>query len=287
MGASARFNELLGLNLHPKIVDIGANPISHPIYYWMHRAGDIDIVGFEPAPVPFAQLQEAKGPRETYLPLAVGDGGRHTLHLCFAPGMSSIFEPDPAVLDLFPRGSLWGQVLETMEVDTVRLDDVPETEGLDMISIDIQGAELMALQGAVNRLSTALLIHCEVEFVPIYKGQPLFSEVEIFMRSQGFMLHTFQEMNTRCITPLVLNDDPTAGFNQHFWANAVFIRDLAKANKLSDQELLKLAMLLHDLYQSVDASMRLLSVYDTRHGTSLAPTYLNNLRQHYNSALPA
>lgn len=287
MANSARFNDLLGLNLHPKIIDIGANPISQPIYHWMHKAGNVDIVGFEPAPVPFAKLQETKGPRETYLPLAVGDGERHTLHLCFAPGMSSIFEPNPEVLDLFPRGSLWGTVQKTMEVETVRLDDVPETEGADMISIDIQGAELMALQGAVNRLASMLLVHCEVEFVPVYKGQPLFSEVEMFLRSQGFMFHTFQEMNTRCITPLILNNDPTAGFNQHFWANAVFIRDLAKASQLSDQDILKLAMLLHDLYQSVDASMRLLSIYDTRHGTALGPTYINNLRQHYNTGASA
>ena len=85
-----------------KIVDIGANPIGGPTpYAALLAAGDAEIVGFEPNLAALAELNGMKGPNETYLPHAVGDGGRHTLNFCQAPGMTSLLPPNPAVLGLF------------------------------------------------------------------------------------------------------------------------------------------------------------------------------------------
>ncbi|MFY7697106.1 MAG: hypothetical protein ACOVQK_12230 [Cyanobium sp.] len=41
----------------------------------------------------------------------------------------------------------------------------------------------MALQNATTVLATASVIQCEVEFVELYKGQPLFADVDSFLRS--------------------------------------------------------------------------------------------------------
>lgn len=54
----------------------------------------------------------------------------------------------------------------TREVETVRLDDVPETASVDLLKIDIQGGELMVFQNAERRLADALVIQTEVEFLP-------------------------------------------------------------------------------------------------------------------------
>ena len=55
--------------------------------------------------------------------------------------------------------------------------------------VDLQGAELKALTGASRVLPKVKLIHAEVSFRPVYIGQPLFWEVNRFMRTHGFRRH--------------------------------------------------------------------------------------------------
>ena len=138
-----------------KVVDIGANPIdADPPYAAMLRAGDAEVLGFEPNPAALAPLNARRGPLETLLPArASATVQRHTLHICQAPGMTSLLPPDPAVLGLFHGFPDWGRVLATEQVETGRLDDVPETAGADLLKLDIQGAELMVLRHAEARLA--------------------------------------------------------------------------------------------------------------------------------------
>ena len=262
-----------------KVVDIGANPIdSEPPYAGMLRAGLAEVVGFEPNPAALAVLESRKGPLERYFPHAVGDGARHVLHLCQAPGMTSLLEPDPAVLALFHGFPEWGRVLGTEAVDTVRLDDVPETAGADLLKLDIQGAELMVLRHAEARLRDAVVIQAEVEFLPLYKGQPLFSEMELFLRGHGFVLHRFFPTVSRAVQPMMVNGDPYAGLGQLVWADAVFIRDLLRLDALSDRQLLTMAAVLHEAYGAVDIAFRLLAEHDRRMGGAVAARYLSGLQ---------
>jgi len=262
-----------------KVVDIGANPIdADPPYAAMLRAGRAEVVGFEPNRAALAELDRRKGPLERYFPHAVGDGGRHVLHICQAPGMTSLLEPDPAVLGLFHGFPDWGRVLATEEVATVRLDDVPETAGTDLLKLDIQGAELMVLRHAGARLAEAVVIQAEVEFLPLYRGQPLFSEVEQFLRGHGFALHRFFPTVSRAVQPMMVNNDPYAGLGQLVWADAVFIRDLTRLDVLSARQLLAMAAILHDAYAAFDIAFRLLAEHDRRGGGALAGAYLDRLR---------
>ncbi len=269
------FRSLTKTDVRVKIVDIGANPLDGvPPYERLLRAGDADVIGFEPNPAALAKLNEIKGPTETYLPYAIGDGKRHTLNFCQAPGMTSLLTPNREVLELFHGFPDWGTVIGTEEVDTHRLDDIAETQGIDMVKIDIQGGELMALTHAKKRLKTTLVIQTEVEFLSMYEGQPLFSEVEIFLRKQGFMLHRFFPAVSRVMRPLLVDNNIFAGLSQMFWADAIFMRDVTRLNLLGDQQLLKMAAILHDCYGSIDVVLRLLTEHDTRTGGRLAPTYL-------------
>jgi FkbM family methyltransferase len=273
------FRSLTGLDVRVKIVDVGASPLEgQPPYHKLMASGDADIVGFEPNPEQLANLEAIKGPTETYLPFAVGDGARHTLNFCQAPGMTSLLEPNPAVLGLFHGFPDWGRVISTEEVDTVRLDDVPETAGVDMIKIDIQGGELSVLSNAVARLKTTLVIQTEVEFLPLYVDQPLFSEVEIFLRSQGFMFHTFHPISHRAVRPMIVNNDIYAGLGQMLYADAVFVKDFTRLAMLSDQQLLKMAALLHDCYGAADLVLHLLGEHDKRTSGSASAVYLTRLR---------
>jgi len=277
--ATPSFQALIATPVTVKVVDIGANPIDGaPPYAGMLRSGGATLVGFEPNRDALAKLNAAKGPRETYLPHAIGDGERRTLHFCQAPGMTSLLTPNPAVLNLFHGFPDWGKTLFTEDVDTVRLDDVTETAGVDLIKLDIQGAELMALSHAQDRLRSALVIQSEVEFLPMYVDQPLFSDIETFLRQRGFMFHRFYPQVSRVIRPLLVNNDIYAGLSQLLWADGIFIRDLTKLDAISNRQLLAMAAIMHDCYQSIDVATYLLTLYDQRTGSHLGGTYLSSLQ---------
>jgi FkbM family methyltransferase len=278
-GLIPAFGVLIGENPPLKIIDVGANPIDGPAPYAGSLAGgNAQVIGFEPNREALAKLDEQKGPSETYLPYAIGDGRRHTLHICQAPGMTSLLPPNEAVLNLFHGFPTWGKVVATEEIETRRLDDIPETAGADYIKLDIQGSELMTLQGATDRLADAVVVHCETEFLRMYVDQPLFSEIELFLRERGYAFHRFYPIVSRMVQPLSIGEDLYAGMSQQFWADAVFIRDLTRLDELSEKQILAMAAILHDCYQSLDVVVHLLVAYDRRTGRELAGTYLGNLR---------
>jgi len=269
------FRALTGQAPTIRVVDVGANPIDGaPPYAGLLAGGQAEVVGFEPNPAALATLRKRAGPRETYLPHAVGDGATHTLHICAAPGMTSLFEPDPAVLGLFHGFPQWGQVLAREAVVTVRLDDVPEARGVDLLKLDIQGAELMVLRHAQALLADAVVVQAEVEFLQLYRNQPLFAEVESFMRAHGFTFHRFFPSVSRCFAPMVVGGDIYAGLSQTVWADAIFVRGLLNPAVLSARARLAAACILHDCYGSIDAALRLLLAEDG----ALGAAYLAGLR---------
>jgi len=271
------FRALTDRRVRVKALNIGANDNDGhaPPYAGLLAAGDVDVVGFEPNLKALAELNARKGPCETYLPYAIGDGGRHTLNCCFAPGMTSLLKPNPAVLKLFHMFPQWGEILSTETVDTVRLDDITETAGAELLKIDIQGGELMAMRHAEARLRDLLVIHTEVEFLPMYVDQPLFGDIELFLRQRGFVFHRFEPTVSRVIAPMMINNDVYAGMSQLLWADALFVRDFSRLELLTEQQILSMAAIMHDCYSSFDLVLRLLMEHDARAGTQLGPTYLS------------
>ncbi|WP_241666984.1 FkbM family methyltransferase [Muricoccus nepalensis] len=277
--ARSSFGALTGTSVPLHIVDVGANPIDGtPPYAPLLASGNATVLGFEPNPAALDRLQAMKGPRETYLPHAIGDGGQHTLHVCAAPGMTSLLRPNPAVLGLFHGFPDWGRVVEEIPVATMRLDDIPEARGADMLKIDIQGGELMAMRHAESLLRDLLVIQTEVEFLPLYADQPLYADVEQHLRARGFVLHRFFPTVSRVIAPMLVNNNIYEGMSQLVWADAIFVRDFTRPELFSDRQLLAAATILHDCYGSLDLVLHLLTEHDRRTGGARAPGYLGSLR---------
>ena len=150
-------NEVLTPERLTGIVDVGANPVDgEPPYQQMLTKGLCTVIGFEPQPEQLASLERRKGPHEIYLPYVVGDGHEHVLHVAQASGMTSLLPPDPARLALFNGFLGWGTVLARIPTPTVRLDDISEVVRIDLLKIDIQGAELMVFQNGRDRLRHAV-----------------------------------------------------------------------------------------------------------------------------------
>lgn len=103
------------------------------------------------------------------------------------PGASSLF----TVSSNYPKDVI---VQDEIEIESIRLKSFlkqNDIKGIDLLWMDIQGAELMALRGLENDLSKVNLIHTEIEFIDMYEGQPLFKDVKKFLNEKKFFLYDF------------------------------------------------------------------------------------------------
>lgn len=235
------------------VVDIGANPIdSDPPYKQMLANRLCTLVGFEPQTDAHASLNARKSSLETYLPYAVGDGKPATLKVCQAPGMSSLFTPEPRVLGCFPLFSHFGTVLKEIPVETRTLDSLSEIDAIDFLKIDVQGSELAVFRNGTSRLANTVAVQTEVSFIPLYKNQPVFGDVDLALRTLGFVPHMFANINKRMILPVHSSDNPYASLNQLLEADVVYVRDFTRPDKMNSEQLKHLALVAHHCYASYD-----------------------------------
>jgi FkbM family methyltransferase len=260
-----------------KIIDVGAAETNlPPAYKQLLGAFPCEIVGFEPQAEACQSLNGRRRPGHLYLPYAIADGSRHPFYQCSSPLCSSLFEPDAALASKFHNLPELMRVVGRSEVETHRLDDVPETAGADFLKLDVQGAELLVLEGAAKRLRDILVVHTEVEFLPLYKGQPLFGDIDACLRRHGFLFHTFFPFG-RTFKPFIANNNDDAWMRQIIWADAVYVRDFTKFAGLGLEALLKIAGILHENYQSFDLAALALEAHDGQSGGSLHASYLRRL----------
>src|SRR5258708_14755922 len=204
-------NDRLANLVHPdrltSVVDIGANPFDGDTpYKEMLQRRICRLVGFDPQPDALTRLNAAKSDLETYLPYAIGDGEDHSLKICRGIGFASLFQPDEMVLTHFPRFSELGRVVSEIKLATRRLDDIAEIKEIDFLKIDIQGSELSVFKSGRMRLAKAVAIQTEVSFVPLYKNQPVFGDIDLELRSLCFIPHMFAAINKKMIPPIIRPD---------------------------------------------------------------------------------
>lgn len=85
--------------------------------------------------------------------------------------------------------------LKPIEVETRRLDDFcksEEIDAIDLIHMDVQGAEMLVLEGAGRMLQSTKLIWLEVSDRELYQSQPRRKHIERFMEKAGFALIKFE-----------------------------------------------------------------------------------------------
>lgn len=259
------------------IVDIGAMSIDEEPYAPLLRADRAHVTAFEPNQEECEKLRKLHGESHTYHPFFIGDGGDATFYETNRTMTGSLYRPNQALLEKFQNLHELMTLVTTHAVETRRLDDIEDIGDVDFIKIDVQGSELDVFRGAEKALERATLIQTEVEFVEMYEDQPVFSDVDKVLRAAGFQFHTFLGFGTRCFKPMLIDGNPNRGIRQYLWSDAIYVKNFLDLSGIEEDKLLKLALMLHDMFQSFDFCLFVLTEIDRRNGGSLAYTYAQRL----------
>ena len=232
------------ITLH--VVDIGAR--GGFASYWGYYGDCLRIVGFEP------DKQDAKS--NNCIPRALsGDGKPRVFYIIRYPASSGFYPPNIQFTNRLQNRD-YLNIVGTAEINTVTLDSL--TLKLDFIKLDTEGSELEILEGGKETLKNILGISIEVAFRELFQGQPLFSEVDSFLRKQGFTLYDIETLRLARQMPNQegMSDNQTG---QTIFGQALYFRDIyGELDRYDDESILKLASLF-ELFNLTDCAFEMLN----------------------------
>ncbi len=194
------------------IVDVGAR---NKTWELPGIASLCDVYGFEPNVVEYDKMIVNKTDLELvvkdlkdlpyrsiqYIDKALSNReGTSAFNITRGPGACSLLEPNTDMITQMeyytPRTKKFPPQFEIEKkqiTQVTTLDKVAEftkIDSIDYLKLDTQGNELDILHGAKNLFSENRVgvIKSEVEFQELYKHQGFFSDIDAFLRSQGFTL---------------------------------------------------------------------------------------------------
>lgn len=205
------------------LVDIGAKGGLEP--NWQPLKKYLYIIEFEPNSREFSLLNQTKDKNIKLLQTGLYNKRKTSvdLYLIKHPGGSSIFKPNRELVDKFPESERFDIIgVERIETDT--LDNqfqIHSINDADFIKIDTEGSELFILQGATKVLEKYIFgLEVEAEFLEFRKNQPLFSDVDSFVRKQGFQLFDIERWYYK--RKIGIGYGKSKG--QLAWCNALYLR---------------------------------------------------------------
>jgi FkbM family methyltransferase len=267
--------------IHLTICNVGSRKLSSQDDYgagaWNLFAPNLTIYGFD-ADADACEAAEAElelkniNWTEKHIPLALGKSiEERTLYVTKHPMCSSLYEPNEEFTDRFSSLPEFCNLDFTMEIETTTLDAFCDAEGIntiDFLQIDVQGAELEVLKGASKILSRGVLgIETEVEFSHIYVNQPLFADIDVYLRENDFTLFDLRNAyRVRARSPIA-----SMRQGQLLWGEAYYLQDPIRENanlQIKEPErILKLACIA-DVLDFPDYALELLEYLTVNYGTN-------------------
>tara|TARA_A100001015_G_scaffold319501_1_gene442562 strand:+ start:1116 stop:2102 length:987 start_codon:yes stop_codon:yes gene_type:complete len=172
------------------LADVGAAGGLDKRWHFLRPTNLTEIL-FEPDPASFKELQNKSLPNTLVFNAALADSKKEViLNICKWRQVSSIYEPNFELINKYPDASRF-EIEERIPLKADSLSNLlysKNVSALDFIKIDTQGSELEILRGAGDLLRSVIGVEVEVEFVELYKGQPLFQEVNSYISNWGMSL---------------------------------------------------------------------------------------------------
>jgi FkbM family methyltransferase len=214
----------------------------------------MEIVAFEPDPDECERLN--RGAASLPYPVRFVNGALWRevrsdvpFHVANWEVASSVYPPNEEFLSSFPDAAALLSTKEQRSISTTTLDEVQRTEGLaaDCLKLDVEGAELDVLVGGEGVLGETLLLETEVEFSPVFSGQPMFWDVDAHLRERGWRLLGLRRNSWRR-PPEGSTKAPGYG-GQLIAADALYANESAISGELELNRELKLIVMLAAYFQ--------------------------------------
>jgi FkbM family methyltransferase len=174
------------------------------------------IFAFEPLPRSFAHLSSLGSPIVFAFQSAMADRvGKARFHVAGWPDSSSLLPP----VDEGRTFDACHRTRDRIDVDVETIDHFCDSQGIsriDLLKMDVQGAETLVLDGARGMLERGAIgmIFTEVQFAELYAGAARFEDVAALLRRHGFRLHNLYGLrHDHC--------------GRICWGDAIFIHDSA------------------------------------------------------------
>ena len=223
----------------------------------------IDVHAFEADPEEAEKLKKEKHDFRSYSVHASalsGNAGKRKFHLTKARSFSSFLEFDEKEFQKFfgrmndaPEWRKCFEIERSFEVETTTLDLLFHgSSRIDFLKLDTQGTELEILQGAKNLLDKKQIsiIETEVNMQPVYKGQPAFSTIDIFLREKGFLPVDYR-INQNAFSPVKTTNALQENIRVANGGDAIYVLDM---NLLPEGERHHHAMKAALLLESISSS---------------------------------
>ncbi|MEP6699456.1 MAG: FkbM family methyltransferase [Verrucomicrobiota bacterium] len=172
------------------VVDAGAHRGSFTdAFLQLHRPQRLVLVEAIPDLAAHLRLRYARQPEVSVVAAALSDQiGEAQFEVNRHEASSSLLPIDPRNTEWFGRDL---SVREMMRVSTLTLPALMEQQGLqtiDLLKLDLQGAERLALTGGEAVLDRVRVIYTEIFFERLYTGAWLLWEMNDFLVGHGFKL---------------------------------------------------------------------------------------------------
>lgn len=253
------------------IIDVGAQLLDSEghVYAPLRATGHTRITGFEPLDASREKRQAAESTTRM-LHHFVGDGRPATFYVTEFDPSSSTYEPNLPFLERFIALSTMCRPVQSYSIETTPLDSILDIDLCDYLKLDVQGGELAVLHGARRLLDNVLFVHSEVEFAPVYQNQPLFADIDSFLRSEGFELIDLRDPGYAGHSAL----PSRAAESRLLWSDAIYARDPRHLlESLDPSAIIRAAYIAHVNYGMYDLAAEYIAQYDRATGSSYLPSY--------------
>jgi FkbM family methyltransferase len=172
------------------LVDIGGHEGGFTDFFRVNKSL-VSAIIFEPLPQEADKLRKkfSASPEVIVMEAAVGNHeGEIKFNEYSSSGTSSILNFNE---NLNASAHLDRETLIEHKVKCVQLDNVAVVQDykeIDLIKIDVQGAELMVIQGAENTLKKTKKLMVELSLQPVYRNSPLITDIIQELAKFNFIL---------------------------------------------------------------------------------------------------
>lgn len=207
----------------PVILDVGAHH-GESVAYLKPLFSKASIFSFEPDPDSFDILSASAIDGVSYFNLALSDvDGTASFYRNKISHTNSLFKVNLDSRDSIGIANATAEndtqyfegFNEEVKVATARLDSFTKQHSIgqiDLLKIDVQGAECRVLMGARESLKNTRAIVMEISFFDYYEHQTTFMDVEQILSPLGFRLFSISE----------ISNNPMNGRTD--WAEVVYLK---------------------------------------------------------------